>query len=183
MTPADDSPLDPAIRDFSDCHLGIIAMLDDLTALSRRQVPLPERREVAGRTLKSFRNVVMAHHREEEAELFPAVLAAATTGDERTTVEGLVNQLVREHRHVEALYGEMAPVLSAMEDGDDSLLDAAAVKSLVDEYRAHARFEEDVLLPLAQTILARNGDHMAALGLSLHIRHSSDEVRRRFGFI
>jgi hemerythrin-like domain-containing protein len=171
------------IQDFSDCHVGIVAMLDDLTALSRRQIPPDRRRDVAGRTLKFFRDVVTAHHQEEEAELFTAVLADATTGDERTQVEALVNRLAGEHRRVEALYAGLVPVLSAIENGDDAWLDAAAVTTLVDEYRAHARFEEDVLLPLAQSILGRNSDHMAALGLSLHIRHSSDDVRRRFGFI
>jgi heme-degrading monooxygenase HmoA len=175
--------MDPPIQDFSDCHVGIFAMLDDLTALSGRQIPPPRRRDVAAHTLTFFHDVVMAHHKEEEAELFTAVLADAMAGDERTKVEALVNRLASEHRRVETLYSELAPVLSAIENGDDAWLDAAAVKTLVDEYRAHARFEEDVLLPLAQSILSRNGDHMAALGLSLHIRHSLGDVRRRFGSI
>lgn len=33
-----------------------------------------------------------------------------------------------------------------------------------------------VLLPLAETILRRNGDHMAALGLALHLRHVPQPV-------
>jgi hypothetical protein len=41
----------------------------------------------------------------------------------------------------------------------------------VSEYTAHAQFEEAEFLPLAQTILGRNSNHMAALGLSLHMRH------------
>ena len=39
------------------------------------------------------------------------------------------------------------------------------------QYQAHARFEEQEFLPLSEKILSRNGDHMAALGLSLHMRH------------
>jgi hypothetical protein len=62
-------------------------------------------------------------------------------------------------------------------------VDTATVNTLVTEYRAHARLEEVAFLPLAQAILGRNSNHMAALGLSLHIRHTSGEVRQRFGFI
>ena len=36
----------------------------------------------------------------------------------------------------------------------------------------HARYEETVFLPLAERILLRNGDHMEALGLALHLRHA-----------
>ncbi len=34
-----------------------------------------------------------------------------------------------------------------------------------------ARCEELEFLPLSEQILGRNGNHMAALGLSLHMRH------------
>jgi hypothetical protein len=39
-------------------------------------------------------------------------------------------------------------------------------------YNAHANYEETEFLPLAETILGRNANHMAALGLSLHMRHT-----------
>jgi hemerythrin-like domain-containing protein len=175
--------MDQPLRDFSDCHVGILAMLDDLSALARQQTPQALRREAAGRTLRFFRDVVMAHHAEEESELFSAVLADAKAGDERGQVESLVNQLVAEHRRVEGRYAELAPALEAIEGGGDVLLDAAAANTLVEAYRSHARFEEEVFLPLAQAILSRNSDHMAALGLSLHIRHASQDIRRKFGFI
>ncbi|MEY2688035.1 MAG: hypothetical protein RL375_2233, partial [Pseudomonadota bacterium] len=37
-------------------------------------------------------------------------------------------------------------------------------------------------LPLSQTILGRNGDHMAALGLSLHTRHAMADAASLGGF-
>ena len=49
----------------------------------------------------------------------------------------------------------------------------ADLSRLVSQYRAHAQFEEQEYLPLAQQILGRNGNHMAALGLSLHMRHQN----------
>jgi hemerythrin-like domain-containing protein len=183
VKPQHNAALDQPIQEFSDCHVDVVNMLDDLTALSRQQHPPHLRREVAGRILGFFRDVVTPHHHEEEAELFPAVLADATAGDERAQVEGLVSRLVDEHRRVEGTYAQLVPALSALEDGQDVSLDESAVAALVADCLAHARFEEEVFLPLAQTILARNSDHMAALGLALHIRHASDEVRRKFGFI
>jgi hemerythrin-like domain-containing protein len=183
MKPAHGVRMDQPIQDFSDCHVGIVGTLDDLRTLSLQHGPSSQRCDMAGRTLRFFRDVVMVHHNEEEVELFTAVLADATVGDEHEKVEALIRQLTGEHRRVESQYARLAPVLSAIENGGDVVLDAAAVSALADEYLAHARFEEDVFLPLAQAILGRNSDHMAALGLSLHIRHSSTEVRQRFGFI
>lgn len=175
--------MDQPIQDFSECHVGIVGMLDDLTALSRRRDTEPRQREVAGRILKFFRDVVGPHHQEEETELFSAVLADATSGDDRVTVEVLVSRLEGEHQRVEGLFAQLAPVLSAIESGGDMSLDATVAGELATEYLAHARFEEEVFLPLAQTILGRNSDHMAALGLALHIRHAAEDVRRKFGFI
>jgi hypothetical protein len=46
------------------------------------------------------------------------------------------------------------------------------VAELVHSYGNHARFEEEEFLPLSDIILGRDGNHMAALGLALHMRHS-----------
>ncbi len=45
-------------------------------------------------------------------------------------------------------------------------------EQLVRLYKAHVRFEEDEFLPLCETILGRNSNHMVVLGLSLHLRHA-----------
>jgi hypothetical protein len=39
-------------------------------------------------------------------------------------------------------------------------------------YLVHANFEEQWFLPLAERILGRDGNHMAALGMALHLRHA-----------
>lgn len=49
------------------------------------------------------------------------------------------------------------------------------VEDLIRRYTAHARFEEQQLLPRAAVILGRDS---AALGLALHMRHVVREVRR-----
>ena len=54
----------------------------------------------------------------------------------------------------------------------DALPPPETVQALVAAYLAHADFEEEAFLPLAATVLGRNDNHMAALGLSLHMRHA-----------
>ncbi len=127
--------------------------------------------------------MIVEHHREEEEELFPAVLASARLGDEREQLVRVVARLTSEHRQLETSFRRILSVIDAMGDGVFAPLDRADIASLVHAYLAHARFEEEVFLPKAMVILGRNSDHMAALGLSLHIRHAAEDVRRRFGMV
>lgn len=173
-------PGDPLDR-FSQCHTGILRQLqalDGLPALARAAV---QARQGADETLRFFRDVVHEHHAQEEQELFPAVLASATAGDERTRVQRIVERLTQEHRQVEAAWAQLEPALKALAKGRDAEVDAAAVATLVRDYQAHAAFEEREFLPLSETILGRNGNHMAALGLSLHMRDALPEALKRFG--
>ncbi len=119
-------------------------------------------------------------HAEEEKELFPAVLASATKGAEHDRVQALINSLTAEHRKVEAAWARLEPQLKAVAKGHDNDLDGADIQALVQVDRAHARFEEDVFLPLSQTILSRNSNHLAALGMSMHMRHALPQVLQRF---
>lgn len=183
MTPASVGAQDQPILDFSDCHVGIVGVLGELTGLSRQRGPSPHHAETAQRVLAFFRDVIATHHVEEENDLFPAVLSDATAGDERAIVGALVQQLVQEHRRLEALFATLVPTLTEIAHGQDVCLDPASSAALVADYLAHARFEETEFLPLAQRILGRNSNHMTALGLSLHIRHSSQDIRQKFGFI
>ena len=109
------------------------------------------------------------------------MLASAGDGAEREQVQGLVDRLTQEHRDIEATWERLKPHLKAIAKGQDSTLDTEALAALVAHYKAHARFEEQQFLPLSKTILGRNGDHMAALGVSLHMRRALPGVMERFG--
>jgi hemerythrin-like domain-containing protein len=175
-TTADPSP----IEDFSQCHVGILGHLQVLGTLPALLEPAARARQIAADTLSFFRDAVFEHHAEEEKELFPAVLASATPGEERERVQALVNTLTAEHRKVEAAWAKLEPKLKALAKGHDSDVDGADIQALVDSYQAHARFEEAVFLPLSQTILGRNSNHLAALGISMHMRHAMPQVLNRF---
>ena len=181
MSDTSAAPDNAPIQSFAQCHVGIVSHLQQLARLPALLEPARQARQIAGETLKFFRSAVFEHHSEEERELFPAVLASAQPGAERERVQAIVDRLTREHREVEAAYVRMEPGLKNAAKGHDSSLDAREVGALVTQYEAHARYEEQEFLPLSQQILGRNSDHMAALGLSLHLRHSVPEVLARYG--
>jgi hemerythrin superfamily protein len=170
------TPLDQ----FSQCHAGILAHLQDFARLPALLEPAAQARRIAGETLRFFQDVIYEHHAEEEKDLFPAVLASAVRGVERDQVQAIVDRLTQEHRRVEAAWTRIAPHLKDIEKGRDAALDVDAVETLVREYQAHAAYEEQEFLPLSEKILGRDSRHMAALGLSLHMRHALPEALARF---
>jgi hypothetical protein len=181
MTGTADETDNAPIQGFSQCHVGIIAHLQELARLPALLEPARQARRIADETLKFFRTVVMEHHAEEERELFPAVLASAHKGEERDKVQSIVERLTREHRQIEAAWSTLERTLKTVAKGGDVVLDEPALAALVTDYLGHARYEEGVFLPLSQEILGRNSDHLAALGLSLHLRHSVPAMLRSHG--
>jgi hemerythrin-like domain-containing protein len=174
------------LANFSQCHAGIVAQLNQLDRLPDLLDPAQQARQVAAQALEFFRAAVFEHHNEEERELFPAVLASAAPGEEHEKVASVVDQLVHEHRDIEATWARLEPALKSIAKGQDPRLPAgevaAMIAGLVDDYRGHAHFEEVYFLPLAQTILGRNGNHLAALGLALHTRHALADPTLLGGF-
>lgn len=166
------SPIAQPLHDFSQCHVGILSKLDQLGALPDLLVAAAQARKTAQNALDFFRSAVFEHHAEEERELFPAVLSAATQGDERHQVKQLADRLTREHRDLEARWKKLESGLKRVAKGQDTDLDTAALAQLVALYTAHARFEEADYLPLAHTILSRGKHSMEALSLALHLRHA-----------
>lgn len=167
------------IAGFSLCHVGIIDHLDALAELPALMAPAQRARKLAHDMLQFFDAVILEHHAEEERELFPAVLQSAAHGEERTRVETMAERLTAEHRQIEAWWSRIKPQLKHIAKGQDTELDTVAVAQMVNEYHAHAAFEESEFLPVAQQILGRNQNHMAALGMSLHMRH----VKPAIGYI
>jgi hypothetical protein len=94
-------------------------------------------------------------------------------------VQALADRLTAEHRMIEAIWKNLEPELKLVAKGRDTRLDHRDVEFLVRNYLEHARFEEAEFLPLSQRILGRNKNHMAALGLSLHMRHVMPSVLAR----
>lgn len=160
------------ISDFSNCHSGILKALEAFSELPSLVSAAERAKRVGQQVMEMFNEAVLSHHAEEEEDLFPAVLASAEPGEERNRVKQLVDQLTREHREVEAQWKRLAPAVKKAATGRSVELDFTEVDRLVRAYAAHASFEEAEFLPLSERILGRNANHMAALGLSLHMRHA-----------
>ncbi|AOW13553.1 hemerythrin [Hydrogenophaga crassostreae] len=159
------------ISNFNNCHVGIVKRLKALDELPALLEPAARARQIAEESLEFFREAIFEHHLEEERELFPAVIASAQAGDELTRVKAMAKRLTDEHRAVEALWKQLEKGLKPVAKGHSTNLDVSELHRLVTEYQAHASFEESEFLPLAEQILSRNSNHMAALGMSLHMRH------------
>jgi hypothetical protein len=159
------------ITHFSNCHVGIFAQLDRMGDLPALLGPAAQARKIADQSLAFFSKGMYTHHSEEEKDLFPAVRASAQAGAERMKVDALIEQLTHDHRSLEKLWESLEPGLRKVSKGQDTTLDVATLEALVQRYQSHAQLEEREFLPLAQEILGRNDNHMAALGLTLHMRH------------
>ncbi len=108
--------------------------------------------------------------------MFPAVLLSAAGGEERSQVQTMVDRLTAEHRRIEAWWSRIKPQLKQIAKRQDTALDTVALQQMVSDYHAHAAFEKTEFPPLSQEILGRNQNHMAALGMSLHMRHVKPAV-------
>jgi hemerythrin-like domain-containing protein len=163
---------DTPISNFTNCHSGILKRLNALDELPALLAPAARAKQIAEESLDFFREAIFEHHLEEERELFPAVMASALPGEELERVKSIVKRLTEEHRMVEALWKRLEKGLKPVAKGHSTDLDVSELQRLVAEYTGHAAFEEADFLPLAEIILGRNSNHMAALGLSLHMRHA-----------
>lgn len=168
--------IEQPLNAFHDCHAGIVSRLQALRDLPQLAAAAERARMVAAETLALFDGPVVEHHMDEERELFPAVERSALPGNEAAEVAAMVQRLEREHRVVEKLWKQLEHSVKDTAHGKSAALDADRVEELVSAYLVHASFEEECFLPLAQKILARNGNHMSALGLSLHLRHAQQPV-------
>lgn len=169
---ADNSP----IADFSHCHDGILKKLDKLQELSTLIEPAMRARELAAKAVAFFKEAIFEHHLDEERELFPATLKSAKPGAERDRVEVMVKRLTDEHRVLESKWKALESELKRVAKGKDADVDLEEIRDLVTQYKAHATFEETEFLPLSQEILSRDSHHMAALGLSIHMRQSNPRI-------
>lgn len=167
---------DAPLQDFSTCHVGFVTVLEASLGLPEMIVTAARSRACAADMLKMFRNRLLAHHDDEERDLFPTVLRVAQPGDEAERARAMVAQLVAEHREIAQLWKQLEPAVQAIANGYLPRLDAALLHELVRRFNEHVRVEEEEFLPFAQQVLARQADDMAMLGLALHRRHEDEEI-------
>lgn len=167
------------LQDFTNSHAGFVTVLEASLGLPEMMATAARSRSCAGDLLKMFRDSLLAHHDDEERDLFPAVLRVAQPGEEADRAKAMVAQLVREHREIAQLWKQLEPAVQGIANGYLPRLDAALLQEIVRRLNEHVRSEEDEFLPFAQRVLARQGKEMAMLGLALHRRHEAEEIMGR----
>jgi hemerythrin-like domain-containing protein len=175
-TPSPATDANAPIQDFSQCHAGIIKRLHLLGELPALLAPAARASQIAERSLAFFREAIFEHHQDEERELFPVVLAHAEQGAEKAQVQAMVKRLTEEHRSLETQWKHLEPGLKKVGKGRFDDVNAEDVQRLVAQYLAHAEYEEKEFLPLSQAILGRNANHLAALGMAMHMRHAHEPI-------
>lgn len=171
------------LTEFTNCHAGIVNMVHQIGDLPGLVGYARQLNSTLSRIERFFHDVVRTHHAEEEQQLFSAVLASTSPGEESTNVQQMIVRLTAEHRKIESAFGVLIPEIRSLMKNPDAELSVNNLESLVEQYLEHARFEENYFLPLAHKILGRNSNHMAALGLSIHMSHDVEQIRREFGVI
>jgi hemerythrin-like domain-containing protein len=151
-------------------HENILAKMATLAALPTLVEQARRARQIAMSALGLFQDDVLQHHADEEQDLFPALIRSAHPGKERELVQAMTARLAAEHRNVEHLWKALAPSVRAAAKGRCGGMDVTLVSRLVRDYAQHAMFEEQHLLPLAQAILGRDGNHLSAVGVAFHMR-------------
>lgn len=159
------------LNHFTHCHDGILSHLRTFGELPALIEAAERARQIATDTIEFVHAAVFKHHIDEEKDLFPIVLAKARPGEEHDRVKHMVDRLTAEHREIEATWRTLEPQLKRFLKGHSGRVEGEAIHKLVNAYLAHAQFEEAQFLPLSAEILGRESADMAALGLSLHMRH------------
>jgi hemerythrin-like domain-containing protein len=157
------------LTDVSQALLGLLSTLQAFAQLPVLEATAAQARTIAANMLVLFRHDMFEHHAQEELQLFPAVLARAVAGEELNRARAMVRQLTADHRRIEALWMQLEPAVKAIAKERLTHVALEDVEALVQAYQAHAVFEEQQFLPLADAVLGRQRESSKVL--SLHRRH------------
>lgn len=119
----------------------------------------------AASVLRYFDTAAVLHHRDEEEDLFPALIESMA-GSDAVCLHGIIDGLTLEHRQLEASWRRLRGPLNALSAGQPAELDSARVEEFCAVYAAHIQREEDELLPMAARLL----DDLALSDMSTAMR-------------
>jgi hemerythrin-like domain-containing protein len=146
------------------CHGRIERQLVTLERLARH-LPIhgadDNARSAARGLLRYFDNAAPHHHADEEASVFPRLLARTSEARE------LVARLGAQHEHLDACWRKLRPLMSGIASGQRANLPPALALEFAQRYGEHVAHENEALLPLCGERLTRNdldaiGAEMAA---------------------
>lgn len=153
------------------CHGRLERQIATLERLARH---LPEHgcdtdaRSAARAILRYFDQAEPNHHADEEASVFPRLLARAPSARD------LVARLGDEHRRLHVAWRRVRPLLAGVASGQRANLPPALIHEVQHAYAAHLALENERLLPLCADYLTA-GD-LVAIGEEMAARRDASVV-------
>ena len=147
--------LDEPLELLSACHDRIARQcttLKRLTAHVAHHGADAVAQTAAASVSRYFDTAALLHHRDEEDDLFPALIESMA-GSDAVCLHAMVDGLTQEHRQLETLWHRLQEPLAALSAGQSANLDSSLVERFCAMYAAHIQREEDELLPMAGRLL------------------------------
>ena len=163
---------DQPIAVLKHCHDKIRKQLQTLQRLLAHLPmagPDSEAQQAATAVLRYFREAAPNHHADEEEDLLP-MLQATAAGADLALLQGLLPQILEEHREMELIWIKLAAQLEGILSGTATALLHGDVTRFVNLYTAHMEKEEAHVAPMAKRLFGAG--QMRQLGLAMRARRN-----------
>jgi pyridoxamine 5'-phosphate oxidase len=160
------------------CHERVARMTNLLERLVEhlKTHPVDEAAGVTASTVRRyFDEAAPRHHEDEEADLFPRLLARLERAPHRPDAQRIaaqVRRLLHDHAEMDSLWASLRAQLACVEAGTAPQFDDTQVALFINGYRAHIEIEENELAPLLHATL--DGADLAAIGRAMAARRGVD---------
>lgn len=164
--PSPSAGFDDPLGLLRDCHQRMESFCETLERLQvhvRAHGVDDEARAAIARILAYFNHAALHHHADEEVDLLPLLRLRAVTHEAQMAVTGWAARIDTDHRALAASWAKLRDELTALTDGHRTGPSESA--AFVAMTRAHYRFEDESVFPLASTLLT--ADDRVALGQSM----------------
>lgn len=161
---------DQPIAVLKHCHDRIrkqLATLDKLLAHLPEFGADEQARQAASAVLKYFEKAAHLHHDDEEQDLIP-MLRAVAQGEDAATLQALAPVILQDHKDMDAIWQDLHEQLTAIAEGQSTVLSASAVQRFSQRYSAHMEREEGTMAPMALRLFSP--EQMAQLGKAMQAR-------------
>jgi pyridoxamine 5'-phosphate oxidase len=161
---------DQPIAVLKHCHDRIrkqLATLDKLLAHLPEFGADEQARQAAGAVLKYFEKAAHLHHDDEEQDLIP-MLRSVAQGEDAAALQALAPVILQDHKDMDAIWQDLHEQLTAIAEGQSTVLSASAVQRFSQRYSAHMEREEGTMAPMALRLFSP--EQMAQLGKAMQAR-------------
>lgn len=120
--------------------------------------------------MRYFDTAARFHHEDEEEDLLPRMMAAATMG-RGSKLTRMIADIATDHQEMDKIWTELRAALQELSAGENLPLNVLAVDRFVKLYASHISVEEMNVYPLAEMLLSK--DDLAQIGASMAERRGT----------